>query len=125
MVNDSKHNLETILHLPLVNFTFHLNFEKKINFSEWVLLNQAVEEELGVGLGGLRTLTQDKSNLVYRELEMEHKPGFLFMSTKDENSLNVHKRTFKEEKRRFSLVTLALKTFNDNIENWREAHQGI
>lgn len=79
-VHDSKQTLESMLHLPLVNIIFHLNFEKKTVFCEWIMLNQAVYDELGVEAGGLRALADDKNNLVYRELETSFKPGFLSMS---------------------------------------------
>ena len=117
--------MESMLHVPLVNFIFHLNFEKKIVFCDWVTLNQAVYDELGVDSGGLRTISQDKNNLVYKELETSFKPGFLSMSPKDEASLDVHKRSFKEEKRRYCIVAFALKTFSDDIQNWKPAHSAI
>jgi ubiquitin carboxyl-terminal hydrolase 25/28 len=114
-VTDSKQTLEGMLHLPLTNIIFHLNFEKKTVFCDWVTLNQAVYDELGVDAGGLRALAEDKKNLVYRELETSFKPGFLSMSPKDEASLDVHKRAYKEEKRRYTIVAFALKTFSDDI----------
>jgi len=104
-----------MLHLPLVNIIFHLNFEKKTVFCEWVTLNQSVYDELGVESGGLRVISQDKNNLIYRELETSFKPGFLTMSPKDEGALDIHKRTYKEEKRRYCIVAFALKTFSDDI----------
>ena len=65
-VADSKQTLESMLHLPLVNIIFHLNFEKKTVFCEWVILNQAVYDELGVERGGLRAISQDRNNLIFR-----------------------------------------------------------
>lgn len=47
------------------------------------------------------------------------------MSEKDEQALDVHKRTFKEEKRRYAIVSQALKTFSDEIHNWKSAHSSI
>ena len=104
-----------MLHLPLVNLIFHLNSEKKTVFCDWVTLNQAVYDELSVERGGLRAISQDRNNLIYRELETSFKPGFLSMSAKDEGALDIHKRTFKEEKRRYCIVAFALKTFSDDI----------
>ena len=37
------------------------------------------------------------------------------MSQKDEMSLDVHKKTFKEEKRRYMIANFVLKTFSDEI----------
>ena len=45
-LTDVKGQLEGILHMPLLNFVFHLHTEKKTVFCDWVLLNQAVTEEL-------------------------------------------------------------------------------
>ena len=92
-----------MLHLPLINIIFHLNYEKKNVFCDWVTLNQSVYDELGVETGGLRSISEDRNNPVYRELETSFKPGFLSMSSKDEASLDVHKRAYKEEKRRYCL----------------------
>ena len=114
-----------MLHLSLINIIFHLNFEKKNVFCDWVTLNQAVYDELGVEVGGLRTITGDKNNLIFRELETSFRPGFLTMSQKDESSLDVHKRAYKEEKRRYCIVAFALKTFSDDIQNWKPAHSAI
>jgi len=47
------------------------------------------------------------------------------MSDKDEQALDVHKRTFKEEKRRYAIVSQALKPFSDEIHNWKSAHSAI
>jgi len=47
------------------------------------------------------------------------------MSTKDEQSLDVHKKTFKDEKRRYSIVAFALKQFSDDVKNWKPAHSSI
>ena len=94
---------------------FHLHYEKKTVFCDWVILNQSAFDELGDSYGGLRTISSDSSNPIYKELESEFKPGFLRMSNKDEQSLDVHKKTFKEEKRRYSIVAFALKTFADDI----------
>ena len=66
-----------MLHLPLVNIIFHLNAEKKNVFCDWVTLNQSVYDELGVDSGGLRSISEDRNNPVYRELETSFKPGFL------------------------------------------------
>ena len=117
--------LEQILHLPLLNFVFHLHYEKKQVFCEWVILNQATVEELGDECGGLREITKNKDDILYQELEKNFKPGFLLMSDKDELSLDVHRRAFKEEKRRYLIVTFALKTFAEEIANWRPAHAAI
>ena len=117
--------MESMLHLPLVNIIFHLNFEKKTVFCDWVTLNQAVYDELGVERGGLRAISQDRNNLIFRELETSFKPGFLTMSAKDKGALDIHKRTFKEEKRRYCIVAFALKTFSDDIQNWKPAHSAI
>ena len=114
-----------MLHLPLVNIIFHLNAEKKNVFCDWVTLNQSVYDELGVDSGGLRSISEDRNNPVYRELETSFKPGFLSMSSKDEASLDVHKRAFKEETRRYCIVAFALKTFSDDIQNWKPAHSAI
>lgn len=57
--------------------------------------------------------------MLYIEMEKEFRCGFMNMSSKDEASLDVHKRSFKEEKRRYLIVTLALKTFCEDIQNWR------
>ena len=43
------------------------------------------------------------------------------MTAKDEQSLDVHKKSFKDEKKRYCFVAFALKTFNDDIEEWRSA----
>ena len=59
IVQESKQTLDHALHVPLVNFIFHLDLDKKIVFRDWVCLNQAVYDELGVESGGLRALTQD------------------------------------------------------------------
>lgn len=53
--------------------------------------------------------------MLYIEMEKEFRSGFMNMSAKDEQSLDVHKRSFKEEKRRYLIVTMALKTFCDDI----------
>lgn len=37
----------------------------------------------------------------------------------------MHKRAFKEEKRRHAVITFALKIFAEDIHNWRPAHQAI
>ena len=113
------------MHLPLLNIIFHLHYEKKTVFCDWVILNQSCSDELGHESGGLRMISADKSNILYRELEREFKSGFLTMSGKDEASLDVHKRAFKEEKRRYSIVAFALKTFSEDIINWRPSHSAI
>ena len=125
VLTESKTALDSMLHVSLINLIFHLHSEKKIVFCDWVTLNQAIYDELGVDSGGLRTISQDKNNLIYKELETSFKPGFLNMSPKDEASLDVHKRTFKEEKRRYCIVAFALKTFSDDIQNWKPAHSAI
>lgn len=104
-----------MLHLPLINIIFHLNYEKKHVFCDWVILNQATYDELGTETGGLRPIIADKNSMLYRELETSFKPGFLTMSPKDESSLEVHTRAFKEEKRRYCIVAFSLKTFSDDI----------
>lgn len=104
---------------------FHLNYEKKMVFCDWVILNQSAFNELGFEAGGLRTISADRNNSLYKELERDFKPGFLNMSTKDEQSLDVHKKTFKDEKRRYSIVAFALKQFSDDVKNWKPAHSSI
>ena len=123
-LHESKGQLDQILHIPLLNLCFHLHGEKRTVFCEWVLLNQSIQEEVP-DCGGLRMISVEKDNLLYKELESEHKPGFLQMSAKDEASLEVHKRSFKEEKRRYAVVSFALKTFSEDVQNWRPAHQSI
>ena len=59
--------------------------------------------------------------MLFKEIEPEFKLGFMQMSQKDEQSLDVHKKTFKEEKRRYTIATFALKTFAEEIQNWRPA----
>ena len=114
--------MDQILHIPLLNFIFFLHYEKKQVFCDWVALNQAANEELGFGSGGLRQITSDKNNLLYKALiEHDFKAPFLSMTDKDEQSLNVHKKSFKDEKKRYCFVAFALKTFNDDIEEWRSA----
>ena len=63
---------------------FHLHFEKKTVFCDWVTLNQSAYDELGDSSGGLRMIAGDPNNHLYKELEKEFKPGFLRMSAKDE-----------------------------------------
>lgn len=41
------------------------------------------------------------------------------MSENDEKSLLVHKRTFKEEKRRHHIIAFTLKTLATDINNWK------
>jgi len=38
-ITESKQQLDQILHLPLINFVYHLEFEQKTGFAEWILLN--------------------------------------------------------------------------------------
>ena len=73
------------MHTPLINFIFHLNYEKKTVFANWVLLNQAVIDELGPDVG-LRQITRKSENqAIFRELESpELKPGFMGMNDKEE-----------------------------------------
>ena len=61
------------LHLPLLNFIFYLYYEKKTVFCEWVILNQAVIDELNFEGRGLRYITSGAANDVHRELEREFK----------------------------------------------------
>lgn len=63
----------------------------------------------------LRAICELKDSVLYIEMEKEFRSGFMNMSGKDEQSLDVHKRSFKEEKRRYLIVTMALKTFCDDI----------
>jgi hypothetical protein len=74
---------------------------------------------------GLRYITSGAANDIHRELEKEFKPGFMNMSEKDELSLDVHKRAFKEEKRRYCLAAYAIKTYGNDIYNWKTAHSAI
>jgi hypothetical protein len=41
------------------------------------------------------------------------------MSENDEKSLDSHKRTFKEENRRYHIAAFALKTLSADITNWK------
>jgi len=50
--------MDQILHTPLINFIFYLNNEKKSIFANWVILNQAVLDELGPDIG-LRQITTE------------------------------------------------------------------
>lgn len=111
--------------IDILNLVFHLHLQKKIVFSEWLILNQACYEEFGLQAGGLRPLVRNPEDPIFKELEREFKAGFLCMSDKDEQSLDVHKGTFKEEKRRYAIVTYAIKTYSDDISNWRQAHSAI
>ena len=123
---ETKQQLDQILHLPLVNFIFHLSFEKKTVFADWVILNQAAYDELSFEAGGLRRISTDPQYAqVFAELQHEFKSGFMSMSEKDEQALDTHKRTFKEEKRRYSIAAFAFKTFSEDIGNWRNAHSAI
>lgn len=124
-IEESKAQLDQILHIPLLNFVYHLNHENKQVFFEWVMLNQATVDEMGSPEMGLRAITQDKNSNLYKELEKEYKPGFLIMTPKDEQSLDVHKRTFKEDKRKYAILTYALKILNDDLEGWRPILQAI
>ena len=63
--------------------------------------------------------------MLVRELEQEFKPGFMSMSDKDETALDVHKRTFKDEKKRYTIAAFALKTFANNISEWKPAHSAL
>lgn len=63
--------------------------------------------------------------MLVRELEQEFKPGFMSMSEKDEQALDVHKRTFKDEKKRYTVATFALRTFANNISEWKPAHSAL
>ena len=62
---DAKGQLDGIIHLPLLNFAYHLYTEKKSVFCDWVLLNQAVTEELGADSGGLRQLVNQRESMLY------------------------------------------------------------
>jgi len=85
-----------------------------------------VNDELGFESGGLRAMmTQPKHALVYAELEAEFKTSFIQMTENDEQALDTHKRTYKEEKRRYTIATFALKTFSNDIGNWKQAHSAI
>mmetsp|Transcript_27121 Transcript_27121/g.36231 ORF Transcript_27121/g.36231 Transcript_27121/m.36231 type:complete len:280 (-) Transcript_27121:285-1124(-) len=81
---------------------------------------------MGSESGGLRMITTTPEHqMLVRELEAEFKAGFMCMSQKDEEALDVHKRTFKEEKKRYTIATYALKTFANNIGEWKPAHSAI
>lgn len=47
------------------------------------------------------------------------------MTDKDEQALDTHKRTFKDEKRRYNIAAFALKTFSDHLGNWKQAHSAV
>ena len=61
----------------MINFYFFLNNIKKSMFSEWVMLNQAVLDELGPESGGLRKIVSDKNTVLYREFQKYFKAPLL------------------------------------------------
>ena len=87
-----------------------MNDKKNLKvFTEWVILNQACLDELGNDSGGLRMLMQDRNNPVLKELLHEFKASFISMSDKDEQSLSIHKMSWKEVKKRYAVGTFMLK----------------
>jgi len=79
-------------------------------FANWVILNQATIDELGEETGGLRKISKNSEHTaIFRELEStEFRSGFMNMSDQDEQALDVHKRKFKNAKRRYHMATYAL-----------------
>lgn len=63
--------------------------------------------------------------LLFKDLQAEFKASFISMTEKDEQALDTHKRTFKEEKRRYNIAAFALKTFSDHLGNWKQAHSAV
>ena len=47
------------------------------------------------------------------------------MSRHDEKSLDIHKKSFKVEKRRYSIVTFMFNVYGNDIKNWRVAHSAL
>lgn len=75
---------------------------------------------MGTQFGGLRTITNNPAHSqIEVELKSEFTTGFLRMSEKDEQSFNVHVRTFKEDRRRYQIVAYALKALSTDINNWK------
>ena len=121
---EQQKSLDGILHVPLLNFIFHLHAEKKTLFCDWVCLNQACLEEIGPGMG-LRAISRDANKLLFKDLSKDYKVGFLAMSEKDEKALEYHVKFFKDEKRRYAIVTFALKVYGSQLTAWKDAHSAI
>ena len=118
-IEKSKQMFDQIVHLPLMNLIYFLHDGKKFVFRDWLMLNQAVNEELGYNSGGIRGITAEVNNNVFRALvEKDFKPGWLTMSQNDEKSLEMHKKTFKREKKRYCIAGFIFKTILENTENW-------
>lgn len=110
-----------MLHTPLLNFSTYLQSTELKVFSDWILLNQAAVEELGLSQGGLRGITKSPQSSIYQSIISHYKPAFLIMSANDEKSLNLHKQSFKNYKQKYLIGSFCLKTFGHDFTLWRES----
>jgi hypothetical protein len=83
--------MKSIILPQLMNFSNYMQNNKLMVFSEWILLNQATTEELGIGM---RELCQHKTNPIYKQLLGSFKEGFMTMTAQDEETLAKHKKAF-------------------------------
>lgn len=75
---------------------------------------------------GLRGIVANKDTGVYEGLKKAGwVPNFMRMSEQDEKSLSIHKKIFKDEKKRNEILYFALMNFSNNVANWKEPLSGI
>ena len=125
--DETAKQMNQILHPDIINFIFFLRSQQKMGFMNWVVLNQATIEELGIEKGGLRNISRLPENraLLHEMIAVDFKAGFIKVSEADEQALDSHKRTFKEQKRRYQLATFALQVLSSDISNWKPVFSAL